>query len=341
MDAVRLTEPGRLERFTPAEPAPPQVGEALVAVKRVGVCGTDLHAFAGRQPFFTYPRVLGHELAVEVLDCPSGAIARGARCTVVPYLPCGACLACRRSRPNCCAEVRVLGVHVDGGMRERFVLPDAALVPCDDLDLDALALVETLAIGAHAVARAAPDPARDVAAVVGAGPIGLGVAARLRALGVPVALLDRSETRIAAARDRAGFDSVVVATGTDDAERLRAACGGELPTVLFDATGAPASMNRALELVAPTATIVFVGLHREAVTFPDIDFHRKELSLLASRNATHAEFRTVIDDLHHGRVEAPTFVTHRTDLASIGTDLPAFADPARGVIKAMLDIGAP
>src|SRR6187200_130629 len=177
MRTVVLEEPGRLAATSTRPPGGPPRGAALVRVHRVGVCGTDFHAWHGRQPFFTFPRILGHELGVEVLEVGDGvtAVSPGDRCAVEPYLNCGACAACRRGRGNCCERLQVLGVHVDGGMRELLHVPADKLHRSRALNLETLALVETLSVGAHAVARGRPTPS-DLVLVVGAGPIGLSVA---------------------------------------------------------------------------------------------------------------------------------------------------------------------
>jgi len=171
---IVLEKPGQFAAIDLPEPAAVP-GTALVRVHRIGVCGTDLHAFAGKQPFFTYPRVLGHELGVEVIDPgdePSG-LKVGDRCSVEPYLNCGHCIACRRGKPNCCTSLQVMGVHTDGGMCERILMPEGNLYPADDLSFRDAAMVEFLAIGAHAVWRSEIKPG-DRVLVVGAGPIGNG-----------------------------------------------------------------------------------------------------------------------------------------------------------------------
>ncbi len=144
---------------------------------RVGICGTDYHIYEGKHPFLEYPRVMGHELAVEVVEAPVGfGLSVGEVAVVNPYLSCGACIACRRGKPNCCVRISVLGVHRDGGMAGAAGCPPSNLIRADGLGLDACATVEFLAIGAHAVRRRAPLPAEDRVLIVGAGPIGLGVA---------------------------------------------------------------------------------------------------------------------------------------------------------------------
>ena len=174
MQTIVLETPGSFTQVDRPDAPGPGPGEALVSVRRIGICGTDLHAFRGRQPFFQYPRVLGHELGVEVLAVGEGveAICPGDRCAIEPYLNCGKCIACRHGKTNCCASLQVLGVHTDGGMCERLIVPASKLHKSLTLTLDQLALVETLGIGAHAVDRAALM-AGEVVLVIGAGPIGL------------------------------------------------------------------------------------------------------------------------------------------------------------------------
>src|SRR5438046_1886544 len=153
MQTVVLEKPGLFALGSDHLPAISSPDEALVRVHRVGICGTDIHAYRGDQPFFTYPRIIGHELGVEIVQVgPNEAGLRaGDRCAVEPYLNCGSCIACRRGKTNCCARLQVLGVHTDGGMREYFTVPVRKLYRSEVLSLEQLALVETLGIGAHAV----------------------------------------------------------------------------------------------------------------------------------------------------------------------------------------------
>src|SRR3954471_11847766 len=198
MDTIILTNPGALELAqTPEPPATPPAGHAIVRVRRVGICGTDWHAYHGRQPFFSYPRVLGHELGVEVerVNDPASDLKPGDRCSVEPYLNCGRCIACRRGKPNCCTELKVMGVHVDGGMRPLLTLPARKLHRSAKLDYEQLALVETLGIGAHAVERAEAK-SDDFILIIGAGPIGLSVLQFALVTGATVAVMDISAPRL-------------------------------------------------------------------------------------------------------------------------------------------------
>jgi 2-desacetyl-2-hydroxyethyl bacteriochlorophyllide A dehydrogenase len=302
MRQIVLDEPGRFSARTTAEPDVPP-GHALVAVKRIGVCGTDLHAFAGRQPFFTYPRVLGHELGVEVLAVPPGEtrVKVGDRCAVEPYLNCGTCGVCRVGRTNCCETLKVLGVHCDGGMSDRIAVPVGKLFPSTTLTLDQLALVETLGIGQHAVERAGLEPGVDVL-VVGAGPIGLAVVQFAKAAGARVRVHELNPVR------RAFVEKFGVGTIPQ--------FDGKVASVVFDATGSKASMEKCLDCVAFGGTLVFVGLVNDNVAIDDPLLHRREITLKASRNSAGA-FPIIMRMIDDGRIDTTPWMTHRMALIDV------------------------
>lgn len=336
MQTIVLERPGEFRLGQAAEPGRPGPGEARVRIRRVGVCGTDLHAFRGKQPFFTYPRIVGHELGVEVLEAaPGTGLAPGDRCAVEPYLHCGTCLPCRRGKTNCCVRLQTLGVHIDGGMQELLRLPAAKLHPSSRLSLDELALVEMLSIGAHAVRRAELQPGERTL-VIGAGPIGLSTAAMARLVGAQVLLLDVSAPRREiAARALPGV--TCLEGGGEVAARLEALGSGDLPTAVFDATGNPQSMMRAVELVSNGGKLIFVSLVQADLTFHDPELHRRELTLLRSRNATAADFRWVLDSLEQGRLDMRPWITHRAGAADTPAAFPGWLDPASGILKALVE----
>ena len=334
---ITLDQPGRFSAADAPEPRPAP-GEALVRVHRIGVCGTDLHAFAGRQPFFTYPRILGHELGVEVIDPgtePHGLQA-GDRCSVEPYLNCGRCVACRRGKPNCCTELKVLGVHIDGGMRPLLAVPTRKLHRSAQLDYEQLALVETLGIGAHAVERAEAKK-DDFILVIGAGPIGLSVVQFALVTGATLAVMDVSEPRLAFCRDRLGVKHTVVA-GPDAAEQLKVIGRGDLPTIVIDATGNPQSMAGTFDLAAHGGRIVFVGLFPGELAFNDPNFHRRELTVCASRNALPGTFRDIIALVESGRIDTRPWITHRFQLAETPAVFPKDIAGNPAVLKAMIEV---
>ena len=326
MKTLILTEPGRFERIDTDEPGDPGPGDALIRIHRVGICGTDLHAFHGRQPFFEYPRILGHELGAEVLAVGAGVegVQVGDQVAVEPYLDCGACLPCRRGRPNCCESLRVLGVHTDGGMRERIVVPARKLHPSATLALEQLALVETLGIGAHAVERAQLEEGESVL-VVGAGPIGLATLQFAALAGTRVYLLEPNDSRRAFARDH--FD--VAGCHVPGDETAPATC-------VFDATGNRAAMEAAFDLPAPSGRLVFVGFQLEPVSFANPDFHRRELTVMSSRNSTPAEFTRIIGLMESGEIDTSPWITHRAGYDDVVETFPSWLEPETGVVKAML-----
>jgi 2-desacetyl-2-hydroxyethyl bacteriochlorophyllide A dehydrogenase len=338
MKTIILDEPRQFQLLETSPPAAPGPGEALVRVRRVGICGTDIHAFKGNQPFFSYPRILGHELGVEVMSLGSeeSQLKPGAFCAVEPYLNCGTCIACRRGRTNCCVELKCLGVHTDGGMRELIVVPTAKLHPSLTLTFEQLALVETLGIGAHAVERASLQSG-EFALVIGAGPIGLAVTQFARLAGARVIVLDVNEDRLEFCRRLFGIEWSILAD-RDAAARLKEITSNDMPTAVFDATGNRQSMIRAFDWVAHSGRLVLVGLMQEDVTFHDPDAHRRELTLLCSRNATAANFRWIISLLEARQIDTTSWITHRSSLASMIGQFPTWIDPRSRTIKAMVEV---
>lgn len=336
MQSLLLEKPGQLRVVERARAAAPGAEDVRVRVRCSGVCGTDLHAFAGRQPLFTYPRVPGHELAVEVVELGAAVttLRVGDRGAVEPYLECGECGACRRGRTNCCAALTVLGVHVDGGWTEELVVPARKVHVSSRLTLEQLALVEPLGIGAHAVARGAVEKDEGVV-VVGAGPIGLAVTQFAKAAGARVTVLDVSAARRAFVGQWLGVATLDAADLTT-ADALRERLGGELPTVVFDATGNAAAMRQSFAWPAAAGRLVLVGLVQGELAFDDPAFHRRELSVLASRNSTAADFRGIIAMIEAGRIDTQAWVTHRAALAEVPEVFARWTRPETGVIKAMI-----
>lgn len=337
MLSVVLVAPGQLELLERPEPPAPGVGEALVAVRRVGICGTDHHAFAGRQNFIRYPCVLGHELAVEVLALGPQVdhVRVGDLCAVLPYVACGDCDSCRRGRTNTCARLQVLGVTREGGLQERMVVPAALLFMGDGLSADQLAMVETLGIGWHAMRRARPE-AGDRALVLGAGPIGLAVAQALKEFTDEVVIADLAASRLEFAAAQ-GMTAVPVgaAPGAAPPELF----DGRQPSLVFDATGHEASMESALGYAGPGGRVVFVGHTRGRISIDNPTFHARELDVMGSRNATADDWHDVVARVRDGQLDALPWINHRASLRSIATDLPALGDATGAVVKTVVEVG--
>lgn len=336
MKCIVCDTPGvlRMEQRPMPVPGPDEV---LIRVRRIGICGTDMHIFNGKQPFLEYPRVMGHELSGEVVQAPAGSdLAVGSQVAVMPYMACGECVACRKGKTNCCTKIQVLGVHCDGGMTEFLSVPAKFVVEADGISLDDAAMIEFLAIGAHAVKRGAVGPGANVL-VVGAGPIGMAVMLFAKLKGAVVTALDTRQDRLQFCRDALQV-AQTVEVGPGDKEQLSKMSNDEFFDVVFDATGNIKAMERGLEFVAHGGTYVLVSIVRDTLSFSDPEFHKRETSLLGSRNATIEDFKDVIAAMKAGLVPTKLLNTHRAGLDEFTEILPHWMAPSTGVIKAILEV---
>ena len=335
MKALVCDEPGRLSLVDRQRPVRAE-GEILVRIRHVGICGTDFHIFAGKHPFLDYPRVMGHELSGTVEDGGDSPLAAGTPVYVVPYLACGTCAACRKGLTNACMAIRVLGVHTDGGMAEYLSVPAANVIPAAGIDLRDAAMIEFLAIGAHGIARGQVSDA-DRVLVTGSGPIGMSAALFARARGAHVTVMDMREDRLAFARDTLGADAVLMA-GPDAEAQAADLTGGDGFDVVVDATGAAPPIERGFGFLAHGARYVLLSVVKGTITFSDPEFHKREATLLASRNALPADFAEVVRQMQAGRIPTAALNTHRGALADAPALLPDWSRPEAGVIKAILDV---
>lgn len=336
MKSIVCDTPGSLRMEQRPVPVPAE-GEVLLRIRRVGICGTDMHIFRGTQPFLSYPRVMGHELSGHIHSAPAGSrLAAGDQVYVMPYLSCGTCVACRQGKTNCCTRIEVLGVHRDGGMTEYLALPERFVFKTEGISLDDAAMIEFLAIGAHAVKRGAVDAGKRVL-VVGAGPIGMAVMLFASLKGADVTVLDGRADRLQFCRDALGITRTVQ-LGDGDKEQLSDATGGEFFDVVFDATGNIAAMERGLDFVAHGGSYVLVSIVRDRLSFSDPEFHKRETTLLGSRNATADDFEEVVAAMKAGKVPTALLNTHRTTLDEFTGVLDRWMQPEAGVIKAIVEV---
>lgn len=337
MKTLVCTTPGRFEYQTASMPEL-SPNQAIIKIKKIGICGTDLHAFEGTQPFFSYPRILGHELAGELVDFDNApGFTKGEMVTLIPYFNCGTCIACRSGKPNCCANINVFGVHIDGGMREYISVPSYSLLHGEGLSDDALALVEPLAIGAHGVRRADVQLGEFVL-VVGAGPIGLGTMEFARIAGANVIAMDINEGRLAFCKDKLKVHHTINAATQDVHEELKRITNGDYPTVVIDATGSLRAINNGFGFMAHGARYVLVGLQKGELTISHPEFHKREATLMSSRNATKADFEHVIASIKSGLVDPTNYITHRVGFDEVKAEFASWLDPANGVIKAIVTL---
>ncbi|WP_373512897.1 zinc-binding alcohol dehydrogenase family protein [Persicitalea sp.] len=341
MKTIILKEPGEFQIIERAEPEAAGYGEAIIKIKKIGICGTDYHAYRGNQPFFSYPRVLGHELGAEVVALGDNQVDAtlkiGDRVSVEPYLNCNECQACRSGHYNCCERLQVLGVHTDGGMTEYLKVPAQKLYKSEVLSFDQLALVETLGIGLHAANRAKVQP-EDKVLVIGAGPIGLSVAQFCKLSGATVGVADMTESRLNFISRHGISDHSVVVKKVLTPEYLREFYKGDLPTVIIDATGNRNSMLNAFNLIAHGGKIVFVGLFQGEVEFNDPNFHKREMTLLSSRNSLPSDFSKIISLMETGQIDTAPWISHRTDFDRLPKDFATFMEPDQELIKAIVEV---
>jgi 2-desacetyl-2-hydroxyethyl bacteriochlorophyllide A dehydrogenase len=340
MKAIQLEAPRTFRRVEIGEPAALGPNEALVRTHRVGICGTDTSAYLGKFPLFSYPRIPGHELGIEVLAVGADVknVRAGDRCSVEPYMNNVESFASRRGASNCCQQLQVLGVHIDGGLRERFVVRADKLHSSARLSYEELALVETLAIGCHAMNRAAPRTG-DHLLVIGAGPIGLSVLEFARLAGGKITMMDMNSERLSFCRRNYSLQNTILSKGDgSELDQMREITRGELYPTVLDATGSAASMNQALNYVAHTGTLVYVGITTQDITFPDRLFHSREMTLKASRNALPDDFRRIIRLIEERKIDTNRWITHRTDFDKVIDAFDSYTKPETGVIKAMIEL---
>jgi 2-desacetyl-2-hydroxyethyl bacteriochlorophyllide A dehydrogenase len=339
MKAIQLEKPGSFRTIDLDEPPPPGPGEALVRVLRVGVCGTDFSGFHGRMPFYSYPRIPGHELGVEVVAVGPDVrnIKPGDRCAVEPYLNCQTCFPCRRGHTNCCESLQTLGVHTDGGLRPRVLLPARKIHPAPGLSPEQLALVETLGIGCHAVDRAEPKEGDDLL-IIGAGPIGLSALDFAKLSGARVAMVDVNPARLEFAK-RMGLKNAIILKGDgSEIEEMKRLTNGSLFAQVIDATGNVTSMSNAMNYCAFSGRLVFVGITQENLALPHPLMHRRELTVMGSRNAVPDTVQRVIAAITAGKIDTTPWVTHTAPFDGFIEAFPAWTRPETGVIKAMVTV---
>ncbi len=303
----------------------------------MGVCGTDISGYLGKMPFFSYPRIPGHELGVEVLAIGEGVnqVKPGDHCSVGPTSMIRTATRAAAAIPTAariCKCSACIAMEAPPG----FILPARKLHPSTSLSFDQLAIVETLAIGCHAVDRAAPLNDESVL-IIGAGPIGLSTLEFVKLTGAKIIVLDVNEQRLDFCRRVMGVQHTV--KNSDHVEKdLRDLTDGHMPDVVIDATGNSISMSNAFGLIAPGGRVVFVGITTEEVHFKHALFHKPEGTLLCSRNALPADFRRIIGLIEEDRIDTKPWITHRTGFDDLPGIFPSYTKAETGVIKAIVEV---
>ncbi|HVY70621.1 MAG TPA: zinc-binding alcohol dehydrogenase family protein [Verrucomicrobiae bacterium] len=341
MKALQLEKPQAFRVVEIPEPSAPESGDAVVRVHNVGICGTDFSGFLGKMPFFSYPRIPGHELGVEVVSIGTGVtnVQPGDHCSIEPYLNCQRCHSCRRGHTNCCQSNQTLGVHCDGGLTRLYTVPARKLHVSRKLSFEQLALVETLAIGCHAVNRGGPKPGESVL-VVGAGPIGLSVIEFAKLSGARTIVMDMNPRRLEFVRNVMGVkDTIEVKGDGAETQALADLTNGDFAEVVIDATGSNKSMSHALNYTSFGGTLVYVGITQQELSFLHAPvLHRRELTIRASRNALAPDFTRIIRLIEDGQIDTRPWITHRATFDEVIGVFPTWLKPETGVIKAVVSI---
>ncbi|HEX6847862.1 MAG TPA: zinc-binding alcohol dehydrogenase family protein [Chitinophagaceae bacterium] len=337
MKALVCEKPGLFRYIEKVKPLM-QENHAVLKIKRIGICGTDLHAFEGTQPFFNYPRILGHELAAEIVDIETNNdFTIGDKVTFSPYFYCGNCIACRNGLTNCCADIRVFGVHIDGGMSEFISVPVKYLIKGNEMSFEELALVEPLAIGAHGIRRTGVRPGEFVL-VIGAGPIGLGIMEFAGIAGATIIAMDVNDQRLKFCEDKLNVGHTINPSKEDVLTALRSITNNDMPTVVIDATGNLKAINDAFQYMAHGARYVLVGLQRNELVISHPEFHKREATLMSSRNATSEDFNHVLNCMKNRLLDPATYITHSVRFDEVKDNFESWLNPATGVIKAMVTV---
>ena len=337
MKILTCTSPGSFEYGTAAILQPIK-RYAIIKIKNIGICGTDLHAFEGTQPYFTYPRILGHELSGELVETGGAAgFEKGVAVTFLPYFNCGKCMACRQGLTNCCVHLKVFGVHIDGGMMEYILVPADKLLHGEGLSYEELALVEPLAIGAHAIRRAAVKK-DEVVIVVGAGPIGLAIMEFAHIAGGKIIAVDVNDKRLQFCKDILKIEHTINVITENAVELVSEITNGDMATVVIDATGNLKAINKGINYLAHGGRYVLVGLQKENFSFNHPEFHKRETTLMSSRNATRADFEQVIAAIKNESIKPEKYITHRVAFDDVKENFASWVNPVNGVIKAMVEM---
>lgn len=339
MKAVRIEAPGAVALVEIAAPLPAP-GEVRLRLTHVGFCGSDLSSYQGRNPMVSFPRVPGHEIAAIVDELGAGVtdLAMEQSVTVLPYFNCGSCVACRKGRPNACRNNQTMGVQREGAMSEYVCVPRRHVIPVESLRQRDLALIEPLAVGFHAAARADIQPGETVA-ILGVGMIGLGVLLGARARGARVIAVDMADGKLDLAR-RLGAETGVNGARDDTVARLSELTDGEGPAVIIEAAGAGATFRQAVDAVAACGRVVYVGYTKAEVSYETRLFPMKEIEIYGSRGATLADFHAVIAHLRGHHELADLIVTRMPRLEAAAGAMRDWASAPGAVTKIVIDMGA-
>ncbi len=337
MKAFSITEPGKTTLIELQQPRP-GADEILLKSRLIGMCGTDLSTFRGKNPLVTYPRIPGHEIAATIVETGAevpGEFQAGMDVTVYPNTSCGTCASCRRGRTNACKFNQTLGVQRDGAMKGFFTAPWRKVYISNGLSLRELSLVEPLAVGFHAAERARIGAA-DTVAVIGCGMVGLGALAAARMRGATAVAIDLDDSKLALAGE-VGAQHTIHAGRENMHEKLGALTAGLGPDVVIEAVGTPETYRTAVEEVAHTGRVIYIGWAKEPVSYETKLFVHKELDILGSRNSL-AEFPAVIAMLAERRFPVEKTISATVPLDGAGDALKRWSESPGSYTKILVNM---
>ncbi len=308
MKAVRLAEPWKVAVVNTPEPEEGDL--AILKVHSAGICGSDIGAYRGANQLVTYPRIIGHEIAGEVIYVPANnpkGIKVGDRVVCDPYLYCGHCYPCSLGRTNCCDDLKVLGVHVDGGMSEYFAHPaDMLILIPEGMSWEMAALAEPLTISLHGLHRAKLTAGEHIV-ISGAGPIGLLAALAAQSYGATPILSDPVDDRLRTA-ERLGVRYTVNPAKCDLPAEVKKICGGNLAEVVMEASGATPAIKSSFDLVRNAGRVIFTGWPKTDTDIPTGTITKKELDVRGARTSA-GEFPEALDMINTGKIDMPSILT--------------------------------
>ena len=334
MRALVIDRPGEARVIEMERPAAdPQL--ATMRVRRIGLCGSDLTTYLGKNPMVTYPRIPGHEVAATLEHVPANdlGLKAGMNVTLSPYTSCGKCTSCRQGRFNACRDNQTLGVQRDGALMDFLSVPVEKIYAAP-LPLEELALVEPLTVGCHAVARGLVT-AKDTVAVYGCGGVGLGAVAAAAFRDARVVAIDIDDKKLAIAKD-CGARELINTTREDVHSRLQEISGGHGPDVIIEAIGRPDTYRAAVEEVCFAGRVVYIGYAKENVSFETRLFVQKELDIRGSRNALPEDFREVIRMFEQKRFPTAEAISATVPLDEAPAILRAWSENPAAYTKIMI-----
>jgi len=336
--AFVINKPGEASLIEIDKPSP-AAGEVLLRVRLAGFCGSDLSTFRGKNPMVSYPRIPGHEIAGTIETAGASVpdeFRTGMDITVSPYTACGTCPSCRRGRANACRDNQTLGVQREGAITEYVAVPWTKVQRSSKLSIRELCLVEPLSVGFHAVSRGRVT-ADDTVAVLGCGAIGLGAVAASAFRGAKTIVVDIDRDKLELA-GKAGAAHRIDSREEDLHERLQELTGADGPDVIIEAIGLPATFRAAVEEVAFTGRVVYIGYAKEPVSYETKFFVQKELDIMGSRNAMPEDFAEVIRMLEQGRFPVEQTISSVVPLAKAGEAMKAWSDNPPAFTKILVDL---